>query len=70
MATEKLTLNIAEVECALWKKLEAHMNSRLASHRVRNDNRASAEDTAKLRGRIAEVKEFLKLAERQPTNQE
>ena len=45
-----------ERQSALWLKLKAHVEKRIASLRARNDNDKNAEETAKLRGRIAELK--------------
>src|SRR5436853_7166738 len=54
----KETAVVTELErqSPLWLKLKAHMEKRIASLRARNDNDRNAEDTAKLRGRIAELK--------------
>jgi hypothetical protein len=42
-----------------WTKLREHYEKRLATLRAQNDNEQPAEETAKLRGRIAEVKRLL-----------
>ncbi|MGE0383420.1 MAG: hypothetical protein AB7Q97_01740 [Gammaproteobacteria bacterium] len=55
-----------EVNSATWKKLRAYLLKRLDDHRVRNDVRASAEDTAYQRGRIAELKDLLALDQPDP----
>lgn len=55
-------LTNADVHTAIWKRLEAHLTERLASLRTRNDGNLTQEETAKLRGRIAEIKAFLDLA--------
>lgn len=46
---------------AVWMKLEAHLAERIAACRSRNDGDLSEMDTAKLRGRIAALKEILAL---------
>lgn len=50
----------------LWDMLVKHQRARLESLRAQNDADKSSEETAKLRGRIAEVKAFLALAEDSP----
>lgn len=45
----------------LWLALRAHLERRLESQRAKNDTDLSAEDTAKVRGRIAEIKALLAL---------
>lgn len=57
------TFKLTEQErgSALWQRLKAHIESRLESHRRKNDNDAPDEKTAKLRGRIAECKILLAL---------
>ena len=66
MAAVKLLLNEVEKGSALWKKLETHLRARLEMHRVLNDDKAGTRtelQTARLRGRIDEIKEFLALNE-------
>jgi len=46
-----------------WKKVEAHIESRIASLRTKNDTNLDAVETAKLRGRIAELKRLASLGE-------
>jgi len=45
-----------------WKALVARYESRLDDLRMRNDGDLSETQTAKLRGRINEIREFLALA--------
>lgn len=45
-----------------WAKIKAHYESRLQDLRVQNDKRSSADDTARLRGQIFEVKQLLSLS--------
>lgn len=44
-----------------WMRLKEHCQARLAALRMQNDKTISAEETTKLRGRIAEVKRILAL---------
>ncbi len=49
-------------QSALWQRLKAHLEARLAYLRAKNDSaKLSGDDTAKLRGQIAEVKALLTL---------
>lgn len=50
----------------LWMKLEAHFKDRLNSLRCMNDGEKNEVETANMRGRIAEVKAMLALAEELP----
>lgn len=51
---------------AVWKKIENKLNERLDAHRRKNDGNLSAEETNRVRGRIAEVKAILGLAKEPP----
>lgn len=57
-----MTLTDLERQSALWQKLAAHLSERLDAQRARNDGELSPEETHKLRGRIAQIKEILALA--------
>lgn len=62
----KLLLNDVEKGSDLWKKLEAHLKNRLEAYRAKNDDPAGTmteSQSARVRGRIAEIKEFLALNE-------
>lgn len=50
----------------LWRALANHYTERLAMLRAQNDAAKSPEDTAHLRGRIAECKSLLALADDRP----
>lgn len=50
-----------ELHSSLWAKLTEHYEARLQLLRAKNDNALSAEETARLRGRLAEVRQFLAL---------
>lgn len=47
----------------LWRALRDHYEQKLAALRIQNDSRLNAEDTARLRGRIEEVKALLALSD-------
>jgi hypothetical protein len=50
-----------------WLRLKAHLEERLATNRLVNDNISLTEqDTAVLRGRIRELKALLALGESRP----
>lgn len=50
-----------ELHSSLWVKLTEHYEARLQLLRSKNDNVLPAEETARLRGRIAEVRAILAL---------
>ena len=49
-------LTEAEVHSAVWVKLKEHMLERLEKARRKNDANLNSDDTARLRGAIAELK--------------
>lgn len=51
---------------AAWAKLVRHWEDRLASLRAQNDGDRTAEETAHLRGKIAEVKRNLTFDQNAP----
>lgn len=55
-----------ERESPLWLKIKAGLEARLEMHRKKNDNPQGVEETADLRGRIAEAKFFLGLGNEKP----
>ena len=59
-----MILSDGERISAVWLKIEAHLKAKLEMLRVKNDGALSAEDTARLRGRIMEVKSLLELGEK------
>lgn len=61
-----MKLDKADLRSSLWIRLSAHLNERLEEERVRNDGRLNPEETSRLRGRIAQLKEILALAEQEP----
>ena len=54
-------LTIEEKRSPLWRRLEEYLDERLIALRKENDGDRSELDTAKLRGRIAEVKSMIAL---------
>lgn len=57
-----MKLSPSEIANPLWIKIARHMESRLGGHRESNDRFAMTEtETARLRGRISEIKDFLQL---------
>jgi hypothetical protein len=57
-----MNLTKTDQESVLWMKIVKHLNERLQSYRTANDSGVLTEiETARLRGKIAEVKEFLNL---------
>lgn len=61
-----MTLTKQERDDPLWVKLRAEMEARLLQLRAANDADMSESDTAKQRGRIAEIKRFLDLGKPKP----
>jgi ribosomal protein L29 len=59
-------LNEIEKTSGLWKKIDDELNSRLASLREQNDGERTQDETAKIRGRIAEIKTILSWAKADP----
>ena len=51
-------------------RLKVIYEERLADYRVKNDNRLNADETARLRGRIFEVRNLLALVSDRPPPQE
>jgi len=61
-----MKLTETEVHSALWTKLKEHMESRLAEHRRKNDGDLDPTKTARMRGRIDELKVLLALETPEP----
>jgi hypothetical protein len=61
---DKLSRN--DIASATWQKLAKHLARRIDDLRAQNDGQLSELDTARLRGRIAEIKQILSLAEDLP----
>lgn len=54
-------LTSSDANSATWERIKKHLEERIERHRRENDKGLSMEDTAKLRGRIAELKYLLDL---------
>lgn len=52
-------LTVGDRLSPLWAKVSKHLEARLHSLRCQNDGDKNTEETAKLRGRIAEIKALL-----------
>ena len=61
--TGPVVLNELERSSALWLKLKAIYEETLANHRIENDNPLNEVETARLRGKIQQCKDFLELGE-------
>lgn len=56
-----MKLTELEMQSAVWLKLRAHMESKLSELRSTNDGNLPHDETSRLRGRIAQLKELLTL---------
>ena len=63
--TEPL-LNTLDLQSPTWMKLKKHLELKLEALRKSNDGDFDADKTAKLRGRIAEVRAFLAIGDAKP----
>lgn len=63
-----MKLNAVEKQSALWRKLEQHLTERLATMRQKNDGNLDPLETAKVRGRITELKDLIALGEPSPVD--
>lgn len=70
MTVQRFVLVPEERNSALIKKLAKYYEDRLDSLRTRNDGDLSETETAKYRGRIAEVKAFLALCKEPVAHQD
>lgn len=68
MTEPDFKLTQAEIYSATWTRLREHLEERLAGYRIKNDSNLTPEETIKLRGRIAEIKYLLGIAD--PTTNE
>lgn len=53
----------SDLQSPTWLRIEKYLNDRLATLRKENDQDLDERKTAKVRGRIEEVKKLLKLKE-------
>lgn len=60
-----LMLNDREMNSPLWLRISEHLRARLERMRIKNDSNLAPEETAMLRGRIAELKNLLAAGESQ-----
>lgn len=58
-----------ERDSDVWKRIREHLESRLEAQRRKNDGDLGLEDTAKVRGRIAELKYLLGLDKPAPAQE-
>lgn len=63
MAAERFKLHPQDRTNPLWLRLEAHLQQTLAELRVLNDASLPPERTENTRGRIAQIKALLALAD-------
>lgn len=56
-----------EIKSPLWHRLKEHMESELTRLREKNDSMLDATETARVRGRIQQIKDFLSLELEPPT---
>ena len=61
-----MKLTDAEKVSPLWIKIKEHVEQRIKDHRASNDKTQPVEATEKLRGRIEELKDLLKLEKERP----
>jgi hypothetical protein len=59
-----------ELQSAVWVKLREHLERQLQDSRSRNDGDLNEIDTARLRGRIAVIKQILAFGEPTPEQAE
>lgn len=55
-----------ETQSQLWLKLKKHMQERVDVLRAKNDGDLDTTETARLRGRIAAIKELIALEDHSP----
>jgi hypothetical protein len=58
-----MKLNQHEIDTPLWQKLMTHYEARIEKCRSRLESRCDADETARLRAQIAEIKAFFDLAQ-------
>lgn len=61
-----MKLTTSERDTDLWRKISAELDARLKQLRAENDKSMSEAETEKLRGRIAEVKNFISMGVEKP----
>ena len=66
----KLRLKPQERTDRLWSLIEEELKGELETLRRKNDADLSAEQTAKIRGRIAQIKDVLAIASEAPVDRD
>jgi len=61
-----MKLTHEEIASATWSRIRTHLTEHLADLRAKNDANLSPEETARMRGRIFEIKQFLALEQPAP----
>lgn len=64
--TDRIELSDGDKSSAAWGKVSAYLTKRLDDLRIANDRDMTPDETAKQRGRIAEVKAMQALADDRP----
>lgn len=64
--SDRIELSDSEKCSAAWGKVQAYLEKRLTELRIANDRDMTEQETAKWRGRIAEVKALQSLADDRP----
>ena len=67
MSEDRVVFTPQEKQSAAWIKLQKYLEQRLALLRAQNDMDKTEGDTARLRGRIYEVKSLMALNADEPT---
>jgi hypothetical protein len=65
--THCIVIHPVHFQSDAWKAVEKHLGERLVELRQKNDSNLAPDETARIRGRIAEIKELLGLATAKPT---
>lgn len=65
-----MRLTEQEMQSAVWLKLQAFMGERLQSLRCQNDGDLTLDQTNRLRGRVAQLKELLAIGQPTPAQAE
>jgi hypothetical protein len=59
----EINFNDADRNSSTWNKIRRHYEARLETMRRKNDGVLTPEETARLRGRIAEIKNLLAIGD-------
>lgn len=55
----ELTLKDSEINSPAWRRIEAYLRAQIERYRAKNDKDLPPDETANLRGRIAELNRIL-----------